>query len=82
MGDAIAVIAVRGAQEYLHVHNLQCDTSRLAECVSRHCQLQLKQALANAKVAFDCGMEQVGMATFKASMIQAGIDAAKEATSH
>ncbi len=71
--------ATRGAQEYLRAHGLTADERALAECLKTWVRLKLPEALADAKAALDCHMTQVAQATFTASMVQAGIQAAKEA---
>jgi hypothetical protein len=71
--------AARGANEYLRTEKLQADPDVLAECVKSWINIKLPEALRDAKEAFACHMEQVGLATFAASMVSAGIEAAKEA---
>lgn len=78
LGDAIILIVLRGAAEYLRAHNLAADKEALSACCSSWAKLKLPEALADYKAAMECHMEQVGEATFKATMFQAGIEAAKE----
>jgi hypothetical protein len=76
--DVAMIMAVRGAREYLRVHNLQADNEALTECVKAWIKVKLPEALSDAKAALDCNMHQVAEKTFAASMVQAGIEAAKE----
>ncbi len=71
-------IAERGAVEYLNAHKLQADPTALAECLRSWCKIKFPEAMRDAKEAIDCGMVQAAQVTFHASMIQAGIEAAKE----
>jgi hypothetical protein len=79
LADVAVTIATRAAAEYLRVHCLKADPEALAECLKSWCKIQLPRALADAKDALDARMPQVAEATFAASMVQAGIEAAKEA---
>lgn len=79
LGDAIGVIAIRAAQEYLRVHGLKAEPATLAECISSWVRVKFPEAAADAKAAFACGMIEMGKQTFAASIAQAGIEAAKEA---
>ena len=78
--DAAMIIAVRGAKEYLRAHDLQADNQALCACLSAWVKAKLPEALHDAKAAIDCNMHQAAEATFAASMVQAGIEAAKEAS--
>ena len=80
LAKAATLCTVSGAANYLRVHKLQADNDLLAECLKRHLQSALPKALADAKEALECGMDAVAEETFKASMVLAGINAAKEAT--
>ncbi len=71
-------LAERGAVEYLNAHKLRADPSALAECLRSWCKIKFPEAMRDAKEAIDCGMGQVAQATFGATMLQAGIEAAKE----
>lgn len=75
-----ATIAARGASEYLKAHNLTADPAVLAACLRSWVHIKLPEALADSKAALDCHMGQVAEATFAATMMQAGIEAAKEAS--
>ncbi len=76
---AASVFAMRGAAEYLRLHKLQAEDVALAVCVRSWIKIKLPGALHDAKQALDCNMGQVAEATFAASMVQAGIEAAMEA---
>lgn len=73
-------MAVRGSQEYLRAHNLSADSSALATAIQKWVKASFDTALDDAKQALDCGMGAVAEQTFAASMMQAGITAAKEVT--
>lgn len=70
---------VNGARAYLDVHNLKADDKVLCECIKSWMKINLKGALDDAREAFDCGMSDIAIASFAASMKLAGIEAAKEA---
>lgn len=80
LADAAGIIAANGAREYLRVHNLTASKEALSACLVSWIKAQMPVALADAKQAFDCHMDEIAVTTFKASMIQAGIEAAKEAS--
>ena len=72
-------IVAAGAQEYLRCHNLRADDSALLACCKSWLKIELPNALRDAKEAMDCHMPQVAETTFKATLFNAGIEAAKEA---
>lgn len=78
LADAAARIAQAGANNYLVAHNLTADPAVLSECLGSWLKLKLPEALADAKEAFACHMDRVAVQTFAASIMQAGIEAAKE----
>jgi hypothetical protein len=79
LGTFAADVAMRAAAEYVRVNNLKVlDWDAATACLRQWCKIKLREALADAKAAIDCGMDQVAEATFKATMAQAGIEAAKE----
>lgn len=78
LGSLAANQVMLAASEYCHANNLRADPEALAECCRSHARLRLPEALADAKEAIDCRMEQVAVATFVATMRLAGIEAAKE----
>lgn len=79
LGTAAAEIAMQSASDYVRKHNLIVrDYGAAIECLRSWCKIMLPQALADAKAAADCGMFAVASETFRASMVLAGIEAAKE----
>lgn len=70
--------AARGAAEYLKAHGLTADNEALAECLRANIKIRIPDALREAKEAMGCNMGRVAELTFGASMMQAGIEAAKE----
>jgi len=83
MADQLAEVAMRcavsGATEYLGRHNLQADPGALTECLRSWVLLKLPEALSDADVALRAGMVQAAESTFVASLVLAGVEAAKEA---
>jgi hypothetical protein len=79
LGTLGANVAMKSAANYLHANKMTADVDALLECLRSWCKVQLPVALADAKEAADCGMNQIATATFSASMALAGIEAAKEA---
>lgn len=77
-GDKIALIAIRAANQYLATHGLTADKPALAACLSSWLKIKLPEAIADAKEAMDCGMDEIGKQTFALTIAQAGIEAAKE----
>ena len=72
-------VGARAALAYFRQHSpAHYEDPRLAEVLRRHLKATMPQALEDAKEAFACGMDRVAEATFRASMGQAGIAAAKE----
>lgn len=79
LGTAAAEIAMRAAAEYVRANNLKVlDYDAATACLRSWCKIKLPQALADAKQAQECGMSHVAEMTFKATMAEAGIEAAKE----
>lgn len=78
LADAALRIAARGAREYMHQRNLDADAGTLFECVKAHIRTALPEALEDARQAIECNMGQVAEQLFATSMLQAGIEAAKE----
>jgi hypothetical protein len=79
LAEAAVTIAQAGAVDYLNRNKLKANPEALKECLKSWINLKLPEALHDAKEAFECGMTQIGVTTFKASMLSAGIEAAKEA---
>lgn len=80
LAQVAANIVVKAAVTYLQVHHLTADQAALAECCKSWTRIKLPEAIRDAKEAMDCHMHQAAEATFKASLIQAGIEAAREAS--
>jgi hypothetical protein len=72
-------VALLAAREYLAVHALQAHPQTLANSLKASIEAAFPAAIQDAKQAFDAGMGEIAIQTFKASMALAGIDAAKEA---
>jgi hypothetical protein len=73
-----AGFVMAGAVQYLDAHGLTADPAALAACCRSWAAAKLPEALSDARDAFACHMEQPAVATFALSMMQAGIEAAKE----
>ena len=78
LGQAAFDIAARGACEYLKAHNLRADIPALTQCVRSWCTVKMPEALQDARAAAEIGMVDVAEQTFAATMVLAGIEAAKE----
>ena len=79
LGSRAAEAAMRGAAEYLRLHKVTItDWDTATRIVAERTRDAIPEALADAKVAFDCGMIEAATLTFLASMRLAGIAAAKE----
>ena len=78
LADVAVRVAIRGAKEYLTSHGLTADTASLALSLKAMVKMRFPEAVRDASAAFDAGMIKAGEATFIASMVLAGIDAAKE----
>lgn len=79
LADVAIAIATASAAEYLRRHSLTAEPGALASCLRSWLKVKLPEALADAKEALDCHMGQVAESTFRLSIAQAGIEAAKEA---
>ena len=78
LGTLAAETAARAAGVYLRQHKMTYDIDALSACLKSWCKAKLIEALHDAKEAFDAGMGQMAEMTFKATMAEAGIEAAKE----
>ena len=79
LGTIAADVTMKAAAEYIRANNLKVlDYDVATEVLRDYCKTWLNQALSDAKDAIECGMTQIAEATFKATMAQAGIEAAKE----
>jgi hypothetical protein len=79
LADVAISCVLAGAREYLAKHKLTATPDALSACCRSWAKIKLGEALNDAKEAMACGMPQAAEMTFKASMVQAGIEAAKEA---
>jgi hypothetical protein len=72
-------IACRAAKLYLENHKLQATDEALAPCICSHVRARMREALAASKEAMSAGLSQWIDTAFGTVMLQAGIEAAKEA---
>ena len=80
LADVALQIVTLSAREYLSQHNLVASKEALTACVVSWTKIKLPEALRDAKEALASPLtERYAEATFKASMVLAGIEAAKEA---
>jgi tRNA A37 N6-isopentenylltransferase MiaA len=79
LATAAMQIACRAAKLYLENHNLQAIDEALASCVCSHVRAMMREALAASKKAMSAGLSQWVDTAFGTVMLQAGIEAAKEA---
>ncbi len=78
LGIVATETAMRAAAEYLRLNEVTIVDFRAAtEIIREKTKAALGTALEDSKKALDCGMDQAAVATFKASFVQAGIDAGK-----
>lgn len=71
--------ALRAAADYVRLNKIEVKDYDLATQVLRaEVKLAMDEALDDAAQATKCGMGQVAVATFRASMMAAGIRAAKQ----
>lgn len=78
LANMAAAITVNAAIEYLKRKNLSADPGELVTACKAYTKASLREAITDAKEALDCHMEAAAVSTFKASMILAGIRAARE----
>ena len=80
LGTKAAEYAMLGAAEYINQKGLRgsVDVDALIAALKRTAPAAADQALLDAREAFECGMTQVAMATFAATMKLVGIKAAQE----
>lgn len=72
--------AFKGAQDYLAKHKLFADQDALAACVRSWVAIKMQEALRDAREAIDANMHVIACHTFAATMVLAGIEAAREAS--
>lgn len=76
-----AEVAMKAFADFVRFHSIKItDFQRASEILRVHVKAAVEPALAEAKAAFACNMGHLADATFRASMMQAGIAAAKELT--
>ena len=81
LGTVAAEVAMRSAAAYLRKQNVDVQSinyDRLTETLRRSTKAALSQALDDAREAFECRMDAIGVQTFQASFVVAGVNAAKE----
>lgn len=71
-------MAQKGAVEYLRANKLTAAPATLAECLTSAVKRYLPSAIRDAQEAMEAHMPKAAEQTFAASMVLAGIDAAKE----
>ena len=79
LGERTFEIATQAAMQYLEAHNLMTDPDALASCLSSWVRAKLPEALRDAKDALDAGLTEYAELTYNATIVLAGIEAAKEA---
>lgn len=73
-----ATASLRGAASYLQLNNVDVtDFAAASQVIREETEARLDEALRDAKAALEIGMVQVAEATFRASMLEAGIAAGK-----
>ena len=72
-------IAAQAAMRYLETHGLTADPDALASCLAAWVRAKLPEALQDAKEALDAGLTEYVKLTYEATIVLAGIEAAKEA---
>ncbi len=78
LAEAALGAAFRGAHEYLAKHKLTADVDALSARVRSCVKQDISSALDDAREAINAHMETAAMMTFQASMVLAGIRAAKD----
>jgi len=79
LGERTVEIATQAAMRYLETHNLAADPDALASCLSSWVRTKLPEALSDAKEALEAGLTEYAELTYNATIVLAGIEAAKEA---
>lgn len=81
LAEEMMRMAAEGSRMYLETHKIPVHSVNVEElllALRSHVKAHINEALTDAQEALEHGMTAVAMATFKASMMQAGVDAAKE----
>jgi len=79
LGERTVEIATEAAMQYLETHNLAADPDALASCLSSWVRAKLPDGLSDAKEALEAGLTEYAELTYRATIVLAGIEAAKEA---
>ena len=79
LGERTIEVATQAAMRYLETHNLTADPDALASCLTSWVRAKLPEALRDAKEALDAGLTEYAELTYNATIVLAGIEAAKEA---
>ena len=78
LGEVAGKIATRAGLDYFKAHGLTYDLDTFSVALKKHCMAKMPVAMADAKEAMECHMEAQAEQTFAATMMLAGIAAAKE----
>lgn len=78
LADIAVSDAALSARAYLAKNGLSATTDALVECLCSHIKAAIPTAIHDAKEVLNVGMGAAAVATFRASMVAAGIKAAKE----
>ena len=71
--------AMRAAADYVRLNGIAVtDYEQAIQALRSEVKLAMDEALDEAKKASECGMDQIAVCTFRASMMAAGIRAAKQ----
>jgi len=79
LGEQTLHIAAQAAMQYLETHNLTASPDALASCLTSWVRAKIPEALRDAQEAVDAGLIEYAELTYKATIVLAGIEAAKEA---
>ncbi len=79
LSDTAFACALHGAIQYMEAHDLKpLSEQALSECLRSWVKIKLPEALADAKDAIEAHLGGYAESTFKATIVLAGIEAAKE----
>lgn len=71
--------AMRAAADWVRLNGVKVtDYEQATQALRSEIKLAMNDALDEAKKASECGMHQIAVCTFRASMMAAGIRAAKQ----
>lgn len=78
-----ATTAMRATADYMRLNQVHVsDFQAATDVIREEIHATLGEALSDAKKALEAGMDRIAEATFKASMVQAGINAGKRIESN